>query len=184
MIQKTLAFILLILCSPILVISSILIYLTDGFPIIFRQKKYGLKETVFNQYKFRTMYVNSPNISTDQLNDSRSYIIPKLAFLRKISIDELPQLINIIRGDLNFIGPRAGLIENEEELYKLRKKFGIFNLKPGITGWAQVNGRDLNSVKKKVELDYYYLRNKSFTLNALILVKTFITIFDMKTIKH
>ena len=86
-------------------------------------------------------------------------------FLRKLSLDELPQFFNVLKGDMNFIGPRPSLTKNEDIIYNLRKQQGIHKIKPGITGWAQVNGRDLNSFEEKVELDYYYLKNKSLLLD-------------------
>jgi O-antigen biosynthesis protein WbqP len=123
---------------------------------------------------------NTPDIATNKLSTTSLYFGAR--FLRKLSIDEIPQLINIIKGDLNFIGPRPALY-NQTELISERKRLGISILKPGITGWAQVNGRDKISEKKKIDLDCYYLKNKSFKLDFLILMKTFYKVITIKDIR-
>jgi len=125
------------------------------------------------------MKKNTPNVATDKLTLNPFYFGGKI--LRKLSIDELPQLINIINGDINFIGPRPALY-NQAELISERKRLGISVLKPGITGWAQVNGRDNISEKEKIEFDYYYLKNKSFKLNFIIIMKTIYKVIAVKDI--
>tara|TARA_A100001011_G_scaffold344618_1_gene379734 strand:- start:5046 stop:5426 length:381 start_codon:yes stop_codon:yes gene_type:complete len=125
------------------------------------------------------MKKNTPDVATDKLTLNPFYFGGKI--LRKLSIDELPQLINIINGDINFIGPRPALY-NQTELISERNRLGISVLKPGITGWAQVNGRDNISEKEKIEFDYYYLKNKSFKLNFIIIMKTIYKVIAVKDI--
>ena len=160
---------------PIFLLVSFIIILDDGLPILFKQKRIGLNSSYFWIYKFRTMKNNTPNLSTDLLKDSTSLYTYSGPFFRELSIDELPQLLNIIKGEMNFIGPRPALY-NQFDLISRRKKMGIDQLKPGITGWAQINGRDDLSVEKKVEFDKYYLNNKSIKLNLKIFFLTIIKI--------
>ena len=181
MYNKLIAILLLFLLLPILCIVSIFILLADGFPIMFVQKRYGRKNKYFDIYKFRTMKKNTPNIATDKMKENPYY--KGGLILRKLSLDEIPQLFNIIKGDMNFIGPRPALY-NQIDLAKARHEIGIDNLKPGITGWAQINGRDLISEKEKVDLDYFYLKNKSFKLNCKILVKTIYKVLSVKDISE
>jgi len=186
MIQKFIALILIIILSPVLLLISIISIMSDGFPIIYYQKSYGLNEIEFNLYKFRTMKVGTPKISTENFDQtsSQKYVLGFGNFLRKFSLDELPQLFNVLFGHILFIGARPGMTENEEKLHELRKLKGIYNLKPGITGWAQVNGRDKNSAEMKVDLDLYYVRNKNFLLNFKIIKKTILVVLLRKDIKH
>ena len=179
MINKLTAIILLCLVSPILILVSFFIVIVDGFPIIYKQKRSGQNNSFFTIYKLRTMKKNTPELATDKLNITSFYCGGTL--IRKLSIDELPQFINIIKGDINFFGPRPAL-HNQFNLINQRNKLGISLLKPGITGWAQVNGRDNITEKEKIELDYYYLKNKSFKLNCIILVKTIFKVITFKDI--
>ena len=125
------------------------------------------------------MKKNTPDVPSDKLNFNPFYFGGKI--LRKLSIDELPQLINIIKGEINFIGPRPAL-HNQTELISQRDKLGISVLKPGITGWAQVNGRDNISEKQKIEYDYYYFKNKSLKLDTIIIIKTFYRVIAVKDV--
>lgn len=186
MIQKIISFILIIILSPILAIIALIIFLDDGFPIFYIQKNYGLNHKPFNLYKFRTMKKNTPEVPTEHFteNHSATYLLNSGRILRKYSLDELPQLLNIIKGEMNFIGPRPCMVNNEEVVKDLREKYGVDKLIPGITGWAQINGRDSNSFERKVELDYYYLNNKSIFLDIKIVVKTFFVVLLSKSIKH
>ena len=130
------------------------------------------------------MRLNTPILPTENFNDTKKYLIPLGSFIRKWSIDELPQFINIIKGDLNFIGPRPSLTKNEKKINELRSEMGIIMIKPGITGWAQVNGRDNNSFEEKVMLDYYYMTNKNLILDLKIILLTFFVIFTKRGVKH
>ena len=164
--------ILLIMLSPLFLIISILIKLNSKGPVFFTQMRIGKNNDLFKFYKFRTMRVGTPNVSTDKLGDSKSYITSIGNILRKTSLDEIPQLVNIIKGDMAFIGPRPALY-NQYNLKELRTKVGVHVLVPGITGWAQINGRDHNDDFQKTELDRYYLEKKSLKLDIKILFMTF-----------
>ena len=183
-ISKIIAFSLIILLSPIFIIISILILIDDGYPILYIQKNYGKNHVPFDLYKFRTMKRNTPEIPTEEFNQPEKYLLKTGKIIRKFSIDELPQFFNILQNKINFIGPRPCMIGNEEVVRKLREKYGVHKVKPGITGWAQVNGRDLNSYEKKVDLDHYYCKNKSIILDIKIVLKTFKVILFPKHIKH
>jgi len=186
MIQKIIALILLVLLLPVNAIIILIIFFDDGLPIIYIQKNYGLNHKPFNLYKFRTMKRDTPEMPTEYFteNHSSTFLLKYGNLLRKYSLDELPQLLNIIKGEMNFIGPRPCMVNNEEIIKNLREECGLDKLVPGITGWAQVNGRDLNSFERKVELDFYYLTNKSIFLDMKIVMKTFFVIFFKKDIKH
>ena len=175
MFSSFIALLLLILLSPIFLFVSILIFLDDGSPIFFKQKRIGLNNKLFNIYKFRTMKKNTRDIPTHLLKNKSLYYTSLGIYLRKLSIDELPQLFNICKGQMDFIGPRPALY-NQEDLIQLRNEEGVNGLKPGITGWAQINGRDSISIKDKVKLDTFYLRNKSFLLDFKILILTIIKV--------
>ncbi len=182
--SKIIALLLIVLLFPIFIVVSLLIYFFDGFPIIYVQKKYGLNNKIFNLYKFRTMKNDTPELPTEEFNNANYYISSLGKILRKFSIDELPQFFNILKGDMNFIGPRPCMVNNEEIIQEMRTLKGIHKIKPGITGLAQVNGRDNNSYTKKVELDYQYLLNANFMMNVKIVFKTLGLILFPRNIKH
>ena len=183
MINRISGILLFILLSPILGIVGIIIFVDDGMPILFTQKRFGLSGDIFNFYKFRTMKKDTPNIATHLLYNPEKYLLSFGKVLRKYSVDELPNLLNIIKGDMVFIGPRPALY-NQEDLIQKRRVLGINKLKPGITGWAQVNGRDELSISEKVKFDEYYLENRSFYLNLNILIMTIKQIFINKGVSH
>lgn len=133
--------------------------------------------------KLRTMYLETPDVATHLLTSSESYITPLGKFLRKSSLDELPQLWNILKGEMSFVGPRPALY-NQDDLKELRTKDGVHKLKPGLTGWAQINGRDENLISEKVELDVFYLKNRSLILDVKIIFLTFYYVVFGKDIKH
>ena len=184
MIEKLIALLLLVLLQPIFLIISLLIIIDNGFPIIYIQKNYGRNHKKFYLYKFRTMKQGTPEIPTEEFRNPEKYILKVGKFLRKFSLDELPQLLNIIEGNMKFIGPRPCMVNNEEIIKNLREEKGIDKLTPGITGWAQVNGRDFNSFEKKVELDYYYMLNRNFFLDIKIIFLTIQVVLFPKQIKH
>ena len=173
--ERFFAFLLICILSPLFVVVALLIKIDSPGPVIFKQKRVGQYGNYFTIYKFRTMKIDTPDLPSDKIdkNDQRFTRIGKI--LRRFSIDEIPQLFNIIKGDMSFIGPRPALY-NQVELINLRKKEGIFALKPGITGWAQVNGRDNISIKEKVELDKFYLQHKSLLLDLKIIFLTFVNV--------
>ncbi|WP_270474906.1 sugar transferase [Clostridium cochlearium] len=166
---------LLLLLSPLLILIAVIIKLTSKGPILFTQMRIGKDNELYKFYKFRTMRIETPNVATDKLKDAKSYITPVGKVLRKTSLDELPQLFNIIKGDMTFVGPRPALY-NQYNLKELRTKAGVHKLLPGVTGWAQINGRDHNNDYQKTELDRYYLHNKSLKMDIKIL---FMTVFKV-----
>ncbi len=183
--NKIVALGLIILLLPVFIIVSLIILIDDGFPIIYIQKNYGKNHKHFDLYKFRTMKKNTPEMPTEEFENPEKYLLKSGLFLRKFSIDELPQFFNILEGNLNFIGPRPCMTKNEDVIKELREKDGIEKLMPGITGWAQVNGRDLNSYQEKVSLDKYYLENQSLLLDIKIIFKTFfVVLIRNNDIKH
>ena len=183
MLNKLIALILLILFSPIFIIVAIAIILEDGLPVLFTQKRVGINYTFFNIYKFRSMKKNTPNVATHLLTNSDQYLLKIGMFIRKTSLDELPNLINIIKGDMVFVGPRPALY-NQDDLMDFRVATGVDKLKPGITGWAQINGRDEISIVEKVKLEQEYLSKKSFLFDLEILVKTFTNVLFSKGVSH
>ena len=179
MISRFLAFLLVLLLSPILLLISIYIIILDGKPVLFKQKRAGKDEAFFYIYKFRTMKKSTPDIPTDQLKSNPFYFGGKI--LRKLSIDEIPQLLNVLKGEMKFIGPRPAL-HNQYDLIQKRKDLKISSLSPGITGWAQINGRDKISENEKIKFDHYYLLNKSIIMDVKILFRTFIKVLSIKDI--
>jgi O-antigen biosynthesis protein WbqP len=133
--------------------------------------------------KFRTMRVDTPAVATHLLADPDQFLTPVGSFLRKSSLDELPQLWSIIRGDMSFVGPRPALF-NQDDLVALRTQYGVDKLVPGLTGWAQINGRDELPIPEKVKLDVDYLHQQSFTLDLKIILMTFLKVLRRDGIKH
>ncbi|MFZ5989351.1 MAG: sugar transferase [Bacillota bacterium] len=168
--------ILLFLLLPVLVAITALVKFTSKGPIIFKQRRIGLNKKEFNIYKFRTMYIETPkNMATHLLENPDKYITPLGRVLRKTSLDELPQLFNILKGEMSFVGPRPALY-NQYDLISLRDQYGVHNVRPGITGWAQVNGRDELEIPVKVQFDKYYVEHGSLWLDIKII---FMTIFSV-----
>lgn len=165
--------VLLVVLAPLMIIVALAIRIDSLGPAIFKQTRVGQYDRYFTLYKFRTMHVGTPDLPSEMVSKDDHRFTRLGKFLRRFSIDELPQLFNIIRGDMNFIGPRPALY-NQYELISMRKEAGVNRLKPGVTGWAQVNGRENISLERKVELDKYYLENRSWWLDIKILWLTFI----------
>ena len=183
MISRLFALFLLILFLPIFLLISIAILIEDGFPVFFTQKRVGINVTFFNIYKFRSMKKNTPNVATHLLENPNQYLLKIGSFIRKTSLDELPNLINIIKGEMVFVGPRPALY-NQDDLITLRIATGVSKLKPGITGWAQINGRDDISIEKKVQLEQEYLYRRSTLFNIEIIIKTVKSVLISKGVKH
>ncbi len=177
------AFFIFVILTPFFFLVSIIIYISDGFPIFFIQKRVGKNNEYFNLYKFRTMRKDTPDIATHLMKNPKQHLIKFGAFIRKYSLDEIPQIINIINSDMSYVGPRPALY-NQDDLISLRTSKNIQSMMPGITGWAQVNGRDELSIKEKVEFDLFYLRNKNFFLDLKIIIMTFTKIFSNKGVHH
>ncbi len=183
MLNRLIALILLLLIWPLFLIIVILIYLEDGSPIFFKQKRVGVNYTFFQIYKFRSMKKHTPNVATHLLTNPEQYLLSIGKFIRKTSLDELPNLINIIKGEMVFVGPRPALY-NQDDLMVLRVAAGVDKLKPGITGWAQINGRDEISIEEKVALEKKYLERRSFLFDVVIVVKTFTSVLGSKGVAH
>lgn len=170
--DKTLALFLIILFSPIYIVVSLLIFFKMGSPILFRQKRPGYKEKIFGIYKFRTM-TNEKDANGNLLPDDKR-LIGIGRFIRSTSLDELPQLFNVLKGEMSFVGPRP-LLEEYLPLYNEKQK-RRHDVKPGITGWAQVNGRNAISWEQKFDYDVWYVDNQSFLLDIKILWLTFLKV--------
>ena len=183
MLNRLLALFLFIIFSPLILIVALIIFIEDGFPVFFKQRRVGIKYTFFNIYKFRSMKNNTPNVATHLLTYPDQYLLKIGKFIRKTSLDELPNLINIIKGEMVFVGPRPALY-NQDDLMDFRVATGVHKLKPGITGWAQINGRDEISIAEKVKLEQEYLSKKSFLVDLEILVKTFTNVLFSKGVSH
>ncbi len=183
MLNRLFALILLLILSPVFLAVALAIFLEDGSPIFFKQKRVGVNYTYFHIYKFRSMKKNTPNVATHLLVNPESYLLRIGGVLRKLSLDELPNLINIIKGEMVFVGPRPALY-NQDDLMALRVEAGVHKFKPGITGWAQINGRDEISIEAKVALEKEYLEKKSVWFDVVIVVKTFTSVLFSKGVAH
>ncbi len=183
MLSRFFALFLLILFSPIFFLVSLAILIEDGFPMFFTQRRVGINYSFFNIYKFRSMKKNTPNVATHLLENPDQYLLKIGKFIRKTSLDELPNLINIIKGEMVFVGPRPALY-NQDDLMQFRIATGVSKLKPGITGWAQINGRDEISIPDKVKLEQEYMYRKTWIFDIEILVKTFTNVLFRKDVSH
>lgn len=172
----------LILILPLLIIF-IAIRLTSSGPVLYWSDRVGKNNKIFKMPKLRTMRVGTPAVASHLLHDPQTYLTPIGSFLRKSSLDELPQLWSILVGDMSFVGPRPALF-NQYDLVELRTKKGVHTLVPGLTGWAQVNGRDELPIPQKVELDAEYLRCKTFWFDIKILWLTFMKVLQREGVTH
>jgi O-antigen biosynthesis protein WbqP len=178
-------FSLLLLCFlsiPMILIASI-VKLTSKGPALYWSDRVGISNILFRMPKFRTMRLDTPEMATHLMSDPDLYLTSVGSFLRKLSLDELPQLWSILKGDMSFIGPRPALY-NQADLVDLRTKKGIHRLVPGVTGWAQVNGRDGIPIPLKVEYDEYYMNNISIILDLKIVWMTAVNVLRKRGIKH
>ena len=181
--NRFIAVLLLLLLLLVFMAVGLIILIEDGSPIFFKQKRVGVNYTFFNIYKFRSMKNNTPNVATHLLENPESYLLGIGRLLRKLSLDELPNLINIIQGKMVFVGPRPALY-NQDDLMALRVTAGVDKLKPGITGWAQVNGRDEISIEQKVAFDREYLARKSFWFDLKIILLTVASVLSSRGVNH
>lgn len=173
---------ILILSLPMLFIS-ILVKMTSKGPVLYWSDRVGRNNSIFTMPKFRTMRIDTPALATHLLADPELYLTPVGKFLRKSSLDEFPQLFSILKGDMSIVGPRPALF-NQDDLIELRTKRGIHRLTPGLTGWAQINGRDDLPIPLKVEYDNYYLSKQSFILDIRIIFLTILNIFSFQDVHH
>ena len=172
----------LVLTLPILLVA-LLVRLTSPGPALYWSNRVGRGNKIFKMPKFRSMRVGTPAVATHLLQDPKIYLTPIGSFLRKSSLDELPQLWSILKGDMSFVGPRPALF-NQNDLIDLRTQFGVHELLPGLTGWAQVNGRDELPIPEKVELDLEYLQRQSFWFDIRILWMTFTKVLRRDGVTH
>lgn len=178
-----LAIILIILLAVPCILIALSIRLTSRGSILYWSKRIGRDNQIFNMPKFRSMIVSTPAVATHLLNSPQSFLTPVGGFLRRNSLDELPQIWSILLGEMSFVGPRPALY-NQVDLIALRTKAQVHTLMPGLTGWAQVNGRDELSISIKVDFDYEYMQKQSFFFDMHILCLTFIKVFKRDGITH
>lgn len=171
-----------LLCVPMLVLAAV-VKLTSRGPVLYWSDRVGIGNAIFKMPKFSTMRVDTPLVATHLLENPGAYLTPLGYYLRKFSLDELPQLWSILKGDMSFVGPRPALY-NQHDLITLRTAKGIHEIIPGITGWAQVNGRDDLPISRKVEYDEYYLKKKSFLFDLKILYMTTLKVARAEGVRH
>jgi O-antigen biosynthesis protein WbqP len=167
---------------PLLVVG-VLVRLTSVGPVLYWSDRVGRDNKLFKMPKFRTMRVDTPPVATHLLSEPDQYLTPIGCFLRKSSLDELPQLWSIIKGDMSFVGPRPALF-NQDDLIELRSQCGVHRLMPGLTGWAQVNGRDEIPIPQKVKFDVEYMQRKSFLFDLYVLWLTLLKVIRVDGVSH
>lgn len=175
--------ILLIAFSPLMLAIALAIKLTSNGPILFWSDRVGKENVIFRMPKFRSLSLSAPNVATHLLSNSSQYLTPVGSLLRKTSMDELPQLWSILIGDMSFVGPRPALF-NQNDLILERTRYDVDTLLPGLTGWAQVNGRDELSVQLKVQYDFEYLKKKSFWFDIKIIGLTVLKVVTSAGVSH
>jgi len=172
----------LLLVTPFLVVA-VMVRLTSVGPILYWSDRVGRNNAIFKMPKFRSMRIHTPAVATHLLANPKQFLTPIGSFLRKSSLDELPQLWSIIKGDMSFVGPRPALF-NQDDLVALRTQYGVDSLVPGLTGWAQINGRDELPIPDKVKLDIEYMNQQSFWLDLKIIFLTFLKVLRRDGIQH
>ena len=172
---------MILLLLPVFALVSIIIAIDAGRPVIYKQYRVGKDNKLFYIYKFRTMKNNTRLAATKDLTEADSVITKSGRILRKTSLDELPQLFNVLKGDMSFVGPRP-LIPEEREIRQLRKEYGIYTVRPGITGWAQVNGRDMLGDEEKALFDKEYIDKQSISFDIKIMIKTVMVVLKRENI--
>jgi O-antigen biosynthesis protein WbqP len=174
---------LLVCLAPLYLAIACLVKVTSRGPVLHFSKRVGTRNRLFWMPKFRSMKVDTPQIATHLLRDPRNYLTPVGRFLRRTSLDELPQLVTIFRGDMTFVGPRPALF-NQDDLVDLRTEYGVNFLVPGLTGWAQVNGRDELAISEKVQFDREYLLRRSFLFDIAIIGRTVFNALAQPGVDH
>lgn len=173
----------IIVLSPIILIVALAVKLTSPGPMLFKQRRIGKNNNEFQIYKFRTMRIDTPNVPTHLLENPEQWITPVGKFLRKTSLDELPQLFNILKGEMSIVGPRPALY-NQIDLKEMRTEAGVHKLVPGLTGWAQINGRDEIPLSLKVKLDKEYLEKKNFFFDIKIIFMTVLSVLKSEGVQE
>jgi len=179
----TLSLLVLVICSMPMLFVALLVKLTSTGPVLYWSDRVGRNNLIFKMPKFRTMRIDTPAVATHLLTNPDQFLTPIGKFLRKSSLDELPQLLSILRGDMSFVGPRPALY-NQDDLIELRTQKGIHMLTPGLTGWAQINGRDELPIPVKVDFDEYYLNNRSLALDLRIIFLTALKVVKSEGVTH
>jgi O-antigen biosynthesis protein WbqP len=178
---------LAIVCAVLLAIPlfmlALAVRLSSPGPVLYWSNRVGRHNQIFQMPKFRSMLIDTPEVATHLLTTPDSWLTPIGPFLRKTSLDELPQLLSILKGDMSFVGPRPALF-NQDDLIALRTEAGVHVLTPGLTGWAQVNGRDEIPIPKKVQFDAEYLQKQSFMFDIKIMWLTFLKVLSKDGVKH
>ena len=174
---------LMVTFAPLFLLLVLAVRLTSIGPVFFRTHRVGRNNGLFTMYKFRTMQLHTPQVATHLLKEPDQFLTPIGKLLRRTSLDELPQLINVLSGEMSLVGPRPALF-NQDDLIALRTAKGIDVLTPGITGWAQVNGRDELTIPEKVKLDEWYMRNRSFWLDLKIVGMTVFKVIRKEGVAH
>ena len=181
--ERIIALLLALILFPIVLVISLLIKLSSSGDIFFWSKRVGIENKIFLMPKFSTMKQDTPDVATHLLKDPDQFLTSIGPFLRRTSLDEIPQLYSILLGDMSLVGPRPALF-NQEDLINLRTEKGIHKLKPGITGWAQINGRDKITIPEKVSLEEEYLDKMSWKMDMYILWLTFVKVLKKDSITH
>ena len=175
---------MILACTVVpMMVVALLVKLTSKGPVLYWSDRVGRNNVIFRMPKFRTMHVDTPPVATHLLDNPGRYLTPIGSFLRNTSLDELPQLFSIVKGEMSFVGPRPALF-NQEDLIALRTGRGIHVLTPGLTGWAQVNGRDELSISMKIDFDEYYLLHQSLQLDLKILGLTALKVLRSEGVQH
>lgn len=172
----------LVLLVPIGLVS-LFVKLTSQGPVVYWSDRVGRGNKIFRMPKFRTMRIDTPAVATHLLPNPEQFLTPIGSFLRRSSLDELPQLWSILRGDMSFVGPRPALF-NQEDLIGMRTRYGVDQMTPGLTGWAQINGRDELPIPEKVQLDVEYMQRQSFWFDLKIIILTFLKVLKKDGIAH
>lgn len=173
----------LVFFGPIMLLVSLAIACLDGLPVLYWSDRVGVKNKIFKMPKFRTMLLNTPTLPTDQLHNPTSYLIPMGGLIRRLSLDELPQLWSIFIGKMSFVGPRPALF-NQFQLIEDRTRLQVNTLLPGLTGWAQVNGRDDLNDQQKIAYDYEYLQRQSLLFDMKIIGLTVLKVIRSDGVAH
>ncbi|NOT14058.1 MAG: sugar transferase [Methylotenera sp.] len=179
----SLALIALIALLVPIVLVALLVRLTSTGAVLYWSDRVGQHNHIFKMPKFRTMRVDTPAVATHLLPNPKQFLTPVGAFLRQSSLDELPQLWSIIKGDMSFVGPRPALF-NQDDLIMMRTQHGVDALVPGLTGWAQINGRDELPIPDKVAFDVYYLKNNTILLDVKIILRTVLKVLNSEGVQH
>ena len=177
------AFILIVAFGIPMLIIALIVRLTSPGPVLYWSKRVGKNNSIFSMPKFRTMKVETPAVATHLLASPEQYVTRIGRILRRFSLDELPQLFSVLKGDMSFVGPRPALF-NQDDLIEMRTQKGIHLLVTGITGWAQINGRDDLPIPVKVGFDEYYLKHRSFAFDLKIIIATFFSALASKGVQH